>query len=82
MQMKNYEEVERILGKINLSYKDAKTASIEELQQQSEELQAKYDALADTVGEGSSDTAKTNKRKEIEKLLDETNQNCNQKQQL
>lgn len=74
----NYEEVERILGKINLSYKDAKTASIEELQQQSEELQAKYDALADTVGEGSSDTAKQIKE-EIEKLLDETNQELQSK---
>ena len=69
----NYEEVERILGKMNLAYKDARTASISELQQQSEELQAKYDALADTIDENSSDVAKKAKE-DIKNLLDETNQ--------
>lgn len=69
----HYEEVERILGKMNLAYKDARTASIAELQQQSEELQAKYDALADTVGENSNEVAKKVKE-DIKNLLDETNQ--------
>lgn len=69
----DYEEVERILGKMNLAYKDAKTASIAELQQQSEELQAKYDALVDTVGENSNEVAQKAKE-DIKNLLDETNQ--------
>lgn len=69
----DYEEVERILGKMNLAYKDARTASIAELQQQSEELQAKYDALVDTVGENSNEVAQKVKE-DIKNLLDETNQ--------
>ena len=69
----HYEEVERILGKMNLAYKDAGTASISELQQQSEELQAKYDALTNTIGENSNDVAKKAKE-DIKNLLDETNQ--------
>lgn len=69
----NYEELDSILGKMNLSYKDARTASVEELQKQSEELQAKYDALTTTVDENSSEVLKKMKE-DIGKLLDETNQ--------
>ena len=69
----NYEELDSILGKMNLSYKDARTASVEELQEQSEELQAKYDALTATVDENSSEVLKKMKE-DIGKLLDETNQ--------
>ena len=69
----HYDEVARILGEINLAYKDARTATVEELQQQSEELQAKYDVLADTVDENSTEVAKAMKEN-IEKWLDETNQ--------
>ncbi len=69
----NYEELDSILGKMNLSYKDARTASVEELQKQSEELQAKYDALTTTVDENSSEVLKKMKE-EIGKLLEETNQ--------
>lgn len=69
----HYDEVARILGEINLAYKDARTASIAELQQQSEELQAKYDALVDTVGENSNEVAQKAKE-DIKNLLDETNQ--------
>ncbi len=69
----HYDEVARILGEINLAYKDARTASIAELQQQSEELQAKYDALVDTVGENSNEVAQKVKE-DIKNLLDETNQ--------
>lgn len=69
----NYEEVERILGEMNLAYKDARTASVEELQQQSEELQAKYDALSATVDENSSEVLKKMKEN-IGNLLEETNQ--------